>query len=103
MGKTWKSNVGDSSYTWSNAFSFGRSAVFWIVPYENDGNITSDDINAWLVEHPMDIMYPLAEPIETPLTSDQLTAYKQLHTYKGTTIIDNDAGAYMSVRYEKMK
>ena len=47
--------------------------------------------------------YSMASPIETPLTSDQLAAYKQLHTYKGTTIIDNDAGAYMSVKYEKMK
>lgn len=54
-------------------------------------------------DNPMTISYALATPIETPLTSDQLTAYKQLHTYKGTTIIDNDAGAYMSVRYEKMK
>lgn len=49
------------------------------------------------------MMYVLATPIETPLTSDQLNAYKALRTYKGTTIIDNDAGAYMSVRYEKMK
>ena len=49
------------------------------------------------------MMYVLAAPIETPLTSDQLNAYKALRTYKGTTIIDNDAGAYMSVKYEKMK
>ena len=49
------------------------------------------------------MMYVLATPIETPLTSDQLNAYKALRTYKGTTIIDNDAGAYMSVKYEKMK
>lgn len=49
------------------------------------------------------MMYVLATPIETPLTDEQIAAYKQLHTYKGTTIIDNDAGAYMSVRYEKMK
>lgn len=47
--------------------------------------------------------YSMASPIETPLTSDQIAAYKALHTYKGTTIIDNDAGAYMSVKYEKMK
>lgn len=52
---------------------------------------------------PLTLYYALATPIETPLTSDQLAAYKQLHTYKGTTIIDNDAGAYMSVKYEKMK
>lgn len=80
MGKTWKSNVGDSSDACSNAFSFGRSTVFWIVPYENDGNITSDDINAWLVEHPMDIMYPLAEPIETDLTPEENEAFKALVT-----------------------
>lgn len=80
MEKTWKSNVGDSSGTWSNAFSFGRSAVFWIVPYKNDGNITSNDINAWLVEHPMDIMYPLVEPIETDLTPEENEAFKALVT-----------------------
>ena len=87
MGKAWKSNIGDSSGTWSNGFSFGRGTVFWIVPYENDGNITSDDINAWLVEHPMDIMYPLAEPIETDLTPEENEAFKALVTnYPGTNI-----------------
>ena len=80
MRKTWKSNMGDSSDTWSNGFSFGLSNVFWIVPYENDGNITSDDINAWLVEHPMDIMYPLTKPIETDLTSEENEAFKALVT-----------------------
>lgn len=80
MEKTWKSNVGDSSGIWSNAFSFGLSNVFWIVPYENDGNITSNDINAWLVEHPMDIMYPLVEPIETDLTPEENEAFKALVT-----------------------
>lgn len=87
MEKTWKSNVGDSSGACSNVFSFGRSKVFWIVPYENDGNITSNDINAWLVEHPMDIMYPLAEPIETDLPTEQITAFKALATYYPTTNI----------------
>lgn len=80
MGNKWKSNVGDSSSAWSNVFSFGRSNVFWIVPYENDGNITSNDINAWLVEHPMDIMYPLEEPIETDLTLEENEAFKALVT-----------------------
>lgn len=87
MGNTWKSNVGDSSDMWSNAFSFGRSAVFWIVPYENDGNLTSDDINAWLVEHPMDIMYPLTKPIETDLTSEENEAFKALVTNHPVTNI----------------
>lgn len=91
MGKTWKSNMGDSSASWnSNKFSFGQSAVFWLIPYENDGNITSDDINAWLVEHPMDIMYPLAEPIETDLAPKETEAFKTLVTnYPATNISVN--------------
>lgn len=97
MRNTWKSNMGDSSNMWSNGFSFGRSTVFWIIPYENDGNITSDDINAWLAEHPMDIMYPLATPIEHDLTQDEIKAYQNLVTYAGTTIVENDAECYMEV------
>lgn len=90
MGKAWKSNIGDSSDAWSNVFSFGQSEVFWIVPYENDGNITSNDINAWLVEHPMDIMYPLIEPIETDLTPEENEAFKALVTnYPVTNISVN--------------
>lgn len=61
------------------------------------------NFKASLVKHPMTVMTYLDSLIETPITSDQLAAYKELHTYKGTTIIDNDAGAYMSVKYEKMK
>ena len=97
MSNAWKSNMGESKYTWSNKFSFGKSNAFWIVPYKNEGDLTSDDINAWLTEHPMDIMYPLATPIETDLTTEEIQAYKNLVTYAGTTIVENDAECYMEV------
>lgn len=55
----------------------------------------------WLSSHPnASISYVLKTPIETPLTADQLAAYKQLHTYKGTTIVDNDAGARTKITYK---
>ncbi len=57
------------------------------------------NFKASLAAYPMVVMTYLDSPIETPLTSDQLAAYKQLNTYKGTTIIDNDAGAYMTIKY----
>lgn len=97
MSNAWKSNMGESKNTWSNKFSFGKSNVFWIVPYENEGDLTPDDINAWLTEHPMDIMYPLATPIERDLTPEEIEAYKNLVTYAGTTIVENDAECYMEV------
>ena len=60
---------------------------------------TVEQAQEYFKDNPMTLYYALITPVETPLTSDQLAAYKQLHTYKGTTIIDNNAGAYMSVKY----
>lgn len=81
--------------------------MYIFLPIDILGN-NAGSIAAYMMEQhengsPLTMYYIVATPIEKPLTSDQLAAYKQLHTYKGTTIIDNDAGAYMSVKYEKMK
>ena len=82
------------------------STPYMIVCVRNDtiSDVSSDaaavqSFKEMLAKTDACIMYVLAHPIETPLTADQLAAYKALHTYKGTTIIDNDAGAYMSVKY----
>lgn len=41
----------------------------------------------------------LITPIETPLTEEELNAYRTLHTNKPNTIISNDEGAEMKVSY----
>ena len=43
------------------------------------------------------VCYPLATPIETPLTDEEIRAYKELHSNKPTTVITNDAGCFMEV------
>ena len=55
--------------------------------------------NSWLSENPMTVIYFLATPIETPLTEEELAAYKALYTTRGTTTISNDAGAWMEIEY----
>jgi hypothetical protein len=45
------------------------------------------------------IYYPLATPIETPLTDAEISAYAALHTYKDYTEVSNDAGAWMELEY----
>ena len=45
------------------------------------------------------VVYVLDNPIEIPLTEEQISAYKVLQTYKPTTIITNDEDAYMKVNY----
>lgn len=81
------SNLGSSSPLWSNKFCFGKSNVFWINPYANNGELTSNDINNFLTEHPMEVVYPLITPIEEELTLEEITAFKALATYYPTTNI----------------
>lgn len=57
------------------------------------------NFKAYLAEHPLIVVTYLDAPIETPLTADQITAYKPLTTHKTTTLISNDAGAGMEVSY----
>ena len=86
---------GNGCYIYNNTIVFGTRFCSKFATYDDFKN---------MIREKYAIAYTvLATPIETPLTSDQLNVYKALRTYKGTTIIDNDAGAYMSVKYEKMK
>lgn len=43
------------------------------------------------------VLYVRAEPIETDLTPEEIQEYKNLVTYAGTTIVENDAECYMEV------
>ena len=81
------SNFGSSSLTWSNKFCFGKSNVFWINPYANNGELTSNDINNFLTEHHIEVVYHLVTPMEEELTPEELTAFKALATYYPTTNI----------------
>ena len=45
------------------------------------------------------VLYILATPVETPLTEEQLTAYRALRTQYPTTNVNNDEGAGMEITY----
>lgn len=47
------------------------------------------------------IYYILDIPIETPLSAEQISAYKALHTYSPTTTVSNDADTEMEIKYKK--
>lgn len=57
----------------------------------------------WAVENGLMFLYQLADIVETHLTAEELSAYKTLRTYSQTTTVINDADAWMSVGYAKMK
>lgn len=67
--------------------------------YVNTAFATVEDWKAHLSENPIIIQYILATPIETPMTDEEIAAYEALHTNKPNTIITNDAGCFMVVKY----
>ena len=56
-------------------------------------------LNESCKKHPGEVIYALATPIETPLTAAEISAYKSLRTYRGTTIVETEDKAGISVKY----
>ena len=54
----------------------------------------------WLKDNPLSCKYALATPIETPLTAAEISAYKSLRTYRGTTIVEAEDKAGISATYK---
>lgn len=65
----------------------------------NNTSMTVDDFKTWLAEHPMQLVAILAEPIETPLTAEQVAEFETLQTYKPVTTLYNSDGAGLEVTY----
>lgn len=81
----------------------------------NDGNsrirlrivsrlTSAEEFKNYLVQQyenntPIKICYALYNPIETPLTDEEIAAYKALKTYKPVTNVVNGENAYMKVDY----
>ena len=74
----------------------------YIYMFINVNRLSSADalgVKSYLSSNPIDVFYPLATPIETPLSEEELAAYANLHTYKDNTTVSNDAGAWMDIEY----
>ena len=63
------------------------------------GVYTLDEFVSWIENNPITVVYEIATPIETPLSEEELAAYAALHTYRDSTTVSNDAGAYMELEY----
>ena len=96
-----------------NVFPLGRQIYqgtvqesFWIYQEESLSFLlnkaTCPDVKSakeYILGHQLEIYYILKDPIETPLSEKEFAAYASLHTYKNSTTVSNDAGAYMELEY----
>lgn len=63
---------------------------------------TVSDVNAlknWLKANPVEILVPLAAPIETDIPEETMNVYRKLYTNYPSAVIQNDSGAGMEVEY----
>ena len=59
-----------------------------------------DGFKAYFKANPTRFVVPYAEPIETPIPPEELTAYRALHTYDGATVVSTaEDVAGLEVRY----
>ena len=80
---------------------WARESRYTYVPNSNtivfvDDRFTDKQTAIKLVQDTY-VIYALTSQIETDLTPEEIQAYKNLVTYAGTTIVENDAECYMEV------
>lgn len=61
---------------------------------------TVDEAKAWFTAHPTYLYVPI-EPIETPLTPDEIAAYKALAAYGPDTVVQAGDGAGIKLDYQR--
>lgn len=81
---------------WCNDAETGATLQFRIC---TKNATTVAELKASLQAMPLDILYVLATPIETPLSAEEISNYAALHTYKEQTTVSNDAEAWMDLEY----
>ena len=79
-----------------------------VIYFTPASTMTVEEVNALFSEmiaseNPPYIIGQLATPVETPLSPSELAAYAALRTYSPTTVVSNDAGAWMKLGYKTKK
>ena len=85
-----------STFT-SEEWNFNQEYGFLYIIKENYAEILNESCK----KHPGEVIYALATPIESPLTASEIAAYKAMRTYRGTTIVEAEDKAGISVTYKR--
>lgn len=87
------------SYT--NTFGYHFAGGYVYFRPSDYASLSLDDWKARLAADPVTFMFPLKEPIATPIPEEELKAYRQLIASSPKTTVQNDAEAWMEVIYNK--
>lgn len=99
FGPTWN-QVFERIYTVGTTIDFNIAFSRIGVTSESNDQDAVNKLKQWLSENPMFCLCQLITPIETPLSAEELAAYRALHTYDGSTVISTaEDVAGLEVKY----
>lgn len=78
---------------------FSSKGYIWLYG-ENAKESTKAQWIQELKDNPTYVLYQLEPPIRTPLSEEQIQAFKSLHTNSPTTTITNDSDVWMNAKYK---
>lgn len=87
----YKASGSDTWYGLDNAVYITNQNI----AFHHFGITTSDAFNEWLKSNPITIYFELPEPIETPITPEEIEAYTH---YPATTVLTDKAGLEVSYK-----
>lgn len=87
----------ESTYSSTNVFTIAN--IRFYISIENINSL--DELQQYLQQTPMTLTAILATPIETPLTPDEIAAYKALVTYGPDTVVQAGDGAGVKLEYQR--
>lgn len=86
-----------------NSHWFLQTGGQQIVIHLGDTYNTEEAVEQFIEKNGIVVYYAAETPIETPLSPSELAAYSALRTYSPTTVVSNDAGAWMKLGYKTKK
>lgn len=81
----------------------GNNGTFFSIPGSMINCTTAAEWRTWIEANPITVIYALATPIETALTTEELNAYKALKTIPDYTLVANDEDVYMTLEYATLR
>lgn len=99
-----KKAICNISNTWLSRWNNDSDHYFMQSAYQKvvicgAGWSSVEDVQA-VIDAGIEFIYPVAEPITTPLNEEEIAAYRALHTYDGTTVVSTaEDVAGLEVKY----
>lgn len=101
MYNTWASTVNAVSYVEDNRIDFAIENSYLGLSEASTVAERKTALVKYFTDNPCRVVYRIATPIEIPLTTAEIAAYKALTTYSPDTVVQASDGAGIKIGYQR--